>query len=437
MQAWSLFLDTIEEQLGAETTTKWLRSLKVIHFDAGNLYLEAESSFQVDWFEEHIRARAKKTFVNNNFRPIKIHLTCATQEIHPPSSDQEKTASSPSFTLAQDPLLPEYQEKQYIFSAENAILQQLLAQTASPTPPTFNPIFLYGPSCSGKTHLLQAFAHAMSSTHQNVLYVHAQTFTENLVRSIRSGHMQQFRHTYRFADVLIIDDIQYLERKAATQEEFFHTFNHLHNQNKQIILSANTPPGMLQNIEPRLISRFEWGLSLPIIKLEKEQLFTLIEQRSQQLQINLTESSKRFLLEEFGANPKSLQKALNAIYLRASSYQRALSPPKIQVILKDLIEEERREILTPEKITHIVSDFYDLRPEDILGKSQRQECTTPRQIAMFFCRTTLKMPYTKIGAHFGRDHSTVITSVRGIKEKIQVRDSSVATAISTLQQKMQ
>jgi len=437
MQAWELFLHKLEEDLGEETVKQWLRPLKIIHFDAGNLYLEADSSFQVDWFEEHVRATAKQKFINNNFRPIKIHLTCTTHKPPEEKGDNRDFPSSPPPVLTKDPLLPEYKKSEFIFNESNQILAKLLSETGSSSEILFNPIFLYGGPCSGKTHLLQAFAHELQKKNNKVLYLRLETFTENLVRAIRNGNMLDFRKVYRNIDVLIVDDVQQLGKKTATQEEFFHTFNTLHNQNKQIILSANVAPGSLQYVEPRLISRFEWGLSLPIAKLEKNDLLLMTESKCRQMGLSVTEPARRFIVESFSNNPKSIQKALQALYLRASSYNRSLSPAKIQIILKDLLDKESEESLSPEKIVTHVADFYGLNTKDIMSKSQTQECTTPRQLAMFLCRSLLKMPFTKIGDHFGRDHSTVIASVKITEEKIQARDKELIPALAAIEQKVQ
>ena len=437
MQAWESFLDKLKSDLGEETIIKWLRPLKIVHFDAGNLYLEAESSFQIDWFEEHIRAEAKKTFINNNFRPIKIHLTCANKQPLKGKTDKQEILPPSPFVIIRDQLLPDYTKNQFIFSEANQILSHLLTQTISSKELVFNPIFFYGGPCTGKTHLLQAFAYELQKIHTNVLYVRAETFTENLVKAIRNGNMLDFRKSHRHIDVLIIDDVQHLGRKMATQEEFFHTFNTLYNQGKQIILSANVPPGSLQYIEPRLISRFEWGLSLPILKLEKADLLLMVENRCRQLDLPLAEPSRRFIIESFSANPKSIQRALDALYIRASSAKRSLTPPKIQLILKDLLEQEQKEVLSPERIVSHIADFYGLSSKDILSKSQTQECTTPRQLAMFLCRSQLKMPFMKIGEYFNRDHSTVISSVKIMEEKIQKRDKEISPALAAIQQKIQ
>jgi chromosomal replication initiator protein len=440
MQAWESFLSTLEKQLGNEAITRWLRPLKVVHFDACNLYLEAQNSFQIEWFEEHIRSKAKSQFRNNNAHPIKIHLTSAEMERRERKEKKETPQpSAPRFILHKNPLLSELTSENFLFSPSNQILSSLLSSSKqSDWTSEFNPLFLYGAPSSGKTHLLQAFAHNFQSKNLRVLYIKTETFTENVVQAIRTGNMQDFRKEHRHTDVLIVDDVQHLGKKSATQEEFFHTFNTLQSQGKQIVLSADTAPSLLQEIEPRLISRFEWGLVLPIHKLEKEYLLKMLKNRCKTLSFPLSEPVLQFLIETFSSNVKSLQTSLEALILRTPSIRpSSLSVSQVQEILYDLTEYEKKNALNPRQIIAYVAGFFSLSPEEILSKAQTKECAIPRQIAMFLCRNELKMPFTKIGEHFKRDHSTVISSVRSVEEKIQKKDRELTSVLAVIQQKIQ
>jgi chromosomal replication initiator protein len=432
MRAWETFLETVKQQLGDETTEKWLRPLKVIHFDACNLYLEAETNFQVEWFEEHIRTLARQKLLNGNFHPIKIHLTCKGQLPAKEKKEKEEKEAPIPFTLRKDPILDEYTKENFLFGKDNPILAKLLDEPEI----QFNPLFLYGAPSTGKTHLLQVLTKEVLKKGLIPLYVKAETFTENVVRAIRSGNMQEFRKAHRHVDVLIIDDVQYLAGKAATQEEFFHTFNALHGIGKQVILSANVAPFFLENIEPRLVSRFEWGLSLPIAKLKDNELILMMQNRAKELDLPLGEKEIKFLISSFSSNPKSLQRSLEALCLRAEDKQQ-ITIPIIKALLRDLLMREKRELLTPDKIVKYVSKFYDLQAKDILGKSQTQECALPRQMAMFLCRKRLNMPFSKIGDYFSRDHSTVMTSVKSLDKKTKSGDSEASSALAAINRKIE
>ncbi|MDP1879623.1 MAG: DnaA/Hda family protein [Parachlamydiaceae bacterium] len=432
MQAWEEFLQQQEVDLGRETVEKWLRSLKIQRFDACNLYLEAKDSFQALWFEEHIRGKAHVSLVNGNHKKIKIHLSVANVIEKPGKIPKDKSKSSfnpfnAPFQLYFDELDPHATFDQYIQTEENELTIKLLHEMGGISSnnkeiPFFNPVYIYGPSGSGKTHLLMSLAHAYKAQGLNTIYARAETFTSHVVTAIRAGQMNIFRQAYRNADVLIIDDIHVFSKKGATQEEFFHTFNTLHLENKQIILASNRLPQELQSVEPRLISRFEWGIVLPLKALGNQELERLLKSKQEALNFHLPPKISEFLLESFTSHPKALIKSLEALVLRLHLGQehtiQGLTIPAVKILINDLLQEEIKSALTPQKIVESAGAHFGIRTEDILGKAQTKECTLPRQISMHFCRHKLKLPFTKIGDIFDRDHSTVMASVRFIQTSL-------------------
>ena len=451
MHLWEKFLQQQEAEIGSETVRKWLRSLKIQRFDACNLYLEAKDSFQVLWFEEHIRAKAQSRLVNGSHKNIKIHLSIANanpdlKKQKPPTRKSKETKGA-QFQLNFESLDPHCLFDHFIVTQENLLSYQLLSEigkvpadlTTSPAPlslttslGSFNPIYIYGPSGSGKTHLLMSVAHHCRALGYKSLYVRAELFTDHVVSAIRAGEMSLFRDAYRNADILIVDDVHIFSRKGATQEEFFHTFNTLHLNGKQIILSANCSPQELQLIEPRLISRFEWGLVSPLTPLQQEESKKLIQAKANALNFYLPTKIIDFLVETFTSTPKALIKAFEAIVLRlhldAHHSAQHLSIQTVKTLLSDLLIEEQKSALTSGKIIQFTAEYYGLRPEDILGKSQTRECALPRQIAMHLCREKLKMPYMKIGDLFSRDHSTVMSSVKHIQKLLDENHPEVTSA---------
>lgn len=431
MKAWENFLKIEEKEIGSATVKKWLSSLKVLRFDAANLHLEAKDSFQAHWFEEHIRPKLAKKLLSVAHRPIKVHLTVAKSPAADPAKETKKTKVAPPLKLQWESPDQSQTFGNFIWSEGNLIIQKLLGQVVDRTAdPSFNPIFLYGPPGSGKTHLLNALALELGKTSLKTLFVKAETFTGHVVEAIRAGQMQQFRAAYRHADILIIDDIQIFANKGSTQEEFFHTFNTLHVATHTIILSANTPPRELVGIEPRLVSRFEWGISLGLYPLKKNDLKKLVLQRADERGVVLTEKTQDFLLETFTQSPKSLMRAIDAMALRL--------PPKacshveeLKRVLGDLIQAELAALVTPEKVIRTVAEHWGILVEDILGKSQSRECVLPRQVAMSLCRHHLELPFTKIGTLFDRDHSTVISAIRHVGKK-QESDKELASSLNIL-----
>lgn len=427
MREWEEFLALQERELGHETVKKWLRTLKIIKYDAWNLHLEAKDPFQALWFEEHIRSKAVKSFRNGNERPIQIHLKSPLPKKEPPVRGAvKKGRNAPAErSFAADPLDPSLTLEEFLFENDNQLIRHLLNdlflayETRPLGVPPFNPIYFYGAEGSGKSHLLTGIALQAVHLGLKTLYIRAETFAGHVVSAIRSGEMAAFRQAYRNLDLLLVDDVDFFSKKGATQEEFFHTFNTLHLAGKGIILSARTIPSELPSIEPRLVSRFEWGIVLPTHSLEETRLPHMLRKKSEQLRLPFSDALLAFLATTFSSRPARAVQALQALALRISHTHTeagAISPVTASAILSDLIREEKRSALTPAKIVQKVAEYYGVREEDLLGKGQKKEFTLPRQLAMALCREKLKMPFMKIGELFDRDHSTVMASVRRIQK---------------------
>lgn len=437
MKAWEDFLLSLEGELGVDTVKKWLRSLQVVRFDACNLFLEAKDSFQALWFEEHIRKRVIENFVNNNHKKIRVHLAIVNRQGQTIKKPKTAAVSAPpSFQLQFDPLDPYCSFEHFIEQEENTLAVKVLKTEQG----VYNPILLCGGAGVGKTHLLMAAASTLRDAGKKALYARSETFTEHVVSAIRSGEMRKFRETYRNVDALLIDDVHLFSRKGATQEELFHTFNTLHTEGKQLIFSANCYPKDLVDIEPRLVSRFEWGIVLPLHTPTNRE--PLLQKKAAALHFPLPPKVAEFLLESFKSSLKALMRSLEALILRShvqrSDNQLLFRPMTVQLAkhyLADLLIQETQAALTPQKIIQYCAEQYGIRPEDILGKAQTRDCTEPRQLAMYLCRKELKLPYTKIGEAFGRDHSTVMTSIKQIESGLEQRLPNLMTALGTIEKK--
>ena len=400
MKEWLQFIQELECQLGKESVEKWCP--KCAHFDAANIYLEAKDSFQITWFEEYAQPKLKG-LVNQNGRPIKVHF------LKEPKKELPQKTPTSKFTITEDPIDPEMTLENFVISEDNLVVHKILTEDSS-----FNPIYIYGSKGVGKTHLLMGAAHYHEKQGKRVFFVKATSFTEHFVQAIRLAEMQAFRKIYRDIDVLIIDDVNIFSKKSATQEEFFHTFNTLHTLGRPIILSATHPPTELQEIEPRLISRFEWGISLEVNRIN---VHDILKSKAEIWQFPLSENLRNWLVSSF---PKDPILALQALIYRA----KGITPSIIlaEKLLKDLLEKEKQEALTSEKIIKKVAICYGITSEDILGKSQVKTIALPRKVAMYYCREKLKLPFQTIGKVFSKDHSTVMSSCKQIQKALDKKE---------------
>lgn len=457
MKAWDNFLKEIERELGVDTVNKWLRTLHVVRYDARNLYLEAKDAFQALWFDEHIRKKTEVLLLNNNRKQIRVHLKIASNSPKQKMVNRKKEGKHdsepplPKFTPIFDEPNQLYTFGNFVDSESNVLAYKLLCKITNYDPVSgkiipsnselsaFNPLYLHGSEGTGKTHLLMATACALKERGLTVLYARAETFTEHVIKAMRGGEMSLFRHAYRNIDVLLIDDVHVFSRKVATQEEFFHTFNTLHLAGKQIILSANCSPAELQHIEPRLISRFEWGIVLPLETLQPNEVTRVLERKAKSLQVPLSPKVQDYLVSTFTSSMKSLTKALEALLLRHHLQRQnekhsfsSITVKSAQHLLADLIHEEKKCILTAEKIVEKVANQFGIKPKDILSKAQSRDCVLPRHIAMHLCRHRLRIPYTKIGEIFSRDHSTVMSSVKLIQKGVDSVNQQITAPYNSI-----
>ena len=450
MQLWHEFLESIAPLFGKPTIDTWVRTLTVLAYDESSLKLEAQDSFQAIWFKEHIKPLLKQKFLTARGTPFKVTLHIKNEKKGVPKEEDAQQQEGPLFPT--DPLEAHSHFSQYVADPTNEMPFKLFSnlvgyngssfETPTLTLSEFNPIYLYGPSGVGKTHLVMALCSALKNKGHTAIYVKAETFTDHVIQAYRNTQINEFRATYRNVDCLIVDDIHILARKTTTQEELFHTFNHLHTRGKQIIFTANCAPRELGGIEERLISRFEWGIALPLNKLGEQQKVTILRKRANMLQFPLNELTEEYMLETFVSHTP-LTKALEALVLRChvdSKYtgksSRSITPDDVNHLLADFIQLEKKHAITPEKLVKIVARSFRVTTDDILGKSKAKEFVVPRQVAMYFCRTELNLPYLKIGSIFTRDHSTVMSSVKQIEKKLKDQDSDIASSIGSVQKQL-
>ncbi|MER6614688.1 chromosomal replication initiator protein DnaA [Streptomyces xantholiticus] len=325
-------------------------------------------------------------------------------------------------------LNPKYLFDTFVIGASNRFAHAAAVAVAEAPAKAYNPLFIYGESGLGKTHLLHAIGHYARSLYPGtrVRYVSSEEFTNEFINSIRDGKGDTFRKRYRDVDILLVDDIQFLASKESTQEEFFHTFNTLHNANKQIVLSSDRPPKQLMTLEDRLRNRFEWGLTTDVQPPELETRIAILRKKAVQEQLNAPPEVLEFIASRISRNIRELEGALIRVTAFASLNRQPVDLGLTEIVLKDLIPggEDAAPEITAGAIMAATADYFGLTVEDLCGSSRSRVLVTARQIAMYLCRELTDLSLPKIGAQFGgRDHTTVMHADRKIRALMAERRS--------------
>ncbi|MEU6702313.1 chromosomal replication initiator protein DnaA [Streptomyces wuyuanensis] len=325
-------------------------------------------------------------------------------------------------------LNPKYLFDTFVIGASNRFAHAAAVAVAEAPAKAYNPLFIYGESGLGKTHLLHAIGHYARSLYPGtrVRYVSSEEFTNEFINSIRDGKGDTFRKRYRDVDILLVDDIQFLASKESTQEEFFHTFNTLHNANKQIVLSSDRPPKQLMTLEDRLRNRFEWGLTTDVQPPELETRIAILRKKAVQEQLNAPPEVLEFIASRISRNIRELEGALIRVTAFASLNRQPVDLGLTEIVLKDLIPggEDSAPEITAGAIMAATADYFGLTVEDLCGSSRSRVLVTARQIAMYLCRELTDLSLPKIGAQFGgRDHTTVMHADRKIRALMAERRS--------------
>jgi chromosomal replication initiator protein len=341
-----------------------------------------------------------------------------------PSSDGSGLGQPPR--PAQARLNPKYTFETFVIGSSNRFAHAAAVAVAEAPAKAYNPLFIYGDSGLGKTHLLHAIGHYAQSLYQGlkVRYVSSEEFTNDFINMIRDGKQDGFRRRYRDVDVLLVDDIQFLENKEGTQEEFFHTFNTLHNASKQIVISSDRAPKRLVTLEDRLRSRFEWGLLTDVQPPELETRIAILRKKAVQDRLNAPPEALEYIASRISTNIRELEGALIRVTAFASLNRQSVDLQLAEFVLKDLIPETHGPEITAATIMGQTASYFGLSIEDLCGTSRSRVLVTARQIAMYLCRELTDLSLPKIGQQFGgRDHTTVMHADRKIRSLMAERRS--------------
>jgi chromosomal replication initiator protein len=323
-------------------------------------------------------------------------------------------------------LNPKYSFDSFVIGQSNRFAHAAAVAVAEAPAKAYNPLFIYGDSGLGKTHLLHAIGHYAMSLYPGirVRYVSSEEFTNDFINSIANNRGSLFQQRYRNIDILLIDDIQFLQGKAETQEAFFHTFNTLHDHNKQVVITSDVPPKHLTGFEDRMRSRFEWGLITDVQAPDLETRIAILRKKAQSERLQVPDEILEYMASKVSSNIRELEGTLIRVTAFASLNRTPVDMPLVQTVLKDLITDDTDNVVAPVDIITATADYFKLTVDDLYGSSRSQAVATARQIAMYLCRELTSLSLPKIGQLFGnRDHTTVMYANKKISELMKERRS--------------
>lgn len=460
-ELWQAALGQLELSLFTKTGSKthystWFKNTFISSFESLRVVVGVPNGFTKAWLEKKYHVDILKAIQNVTGEPVKeimykvelraqvpqeissqttVGITVAPESSEAPANNEAEVMETTNVFG----LNPRYNFDNFIVGKTNE-LAHAAAQAVAEKPGRYNPLFVYGGVGLGKTHLLQAIGHKMleMAPRSKVLYVSSERFTNEFIHSIRSGRAKEFKDTYRTVDLLMIDDIQFISAKEGTQEEFFHTFNALHQANKQIIMSSDRPPKAIPSIEQRLVSRFEWGMIVDISTPDLETRIAILESKCKEKGYEIPREMLSFVATAVHSNVRELEGALNKIiaYHQFKNIRPSVESVREMMTSFTAAAQAGKKNLTTKQLLDTVAAYFDLPIPDLLGKCREKRLAFPRQIIMFLMREELKSSYPTIGKMMGgRDHTTAIHAYNKILKELE-EDEKLKHDISLIKQRL-
>lgn len=447
---WSKTLSLLRENLNHQTFITWFEPIKPISLSDKQLTVQIPSQFFYEFIEKHYSELIKRSLqitigddaeilysvvMNNKTEVINNHKKIPLPQT-PQKTNQFDNDSRNYATQLND----RYTFENFVEGGNNQFARAAaLAVSNSPGKTTFNPLVIYGGVGLGKTHLIQAVGNAIfknNGVNPKTLYVSSEKFTVEFIDSIKHNRAQEFSINYRNIDVLLVDDIQFFTNKERTQEEFFHTFNTLHQNEKQIVLTSDRPPKELKGIEERLISRFQWGLVVDIQPPDLETRIAILEKKAEENELKLPQEIIEIFATNITSNIRELEGSLIRLMAKSSLQGEDVTIDLAKAVLKDLSLGNRRN-LSIEEIQRIVCDHYKIPEDMIRAKNRKKEVSLARQISMYLSKSMTAHSLKTIGLHFGgRDHSTVVHAIQTI-EQLRKKDKTIKDDLTALARKIE
>lgn len=424
-ELWVATLEKIEEKISKPSFDTWLKNTKAVKLEENTIIISAPNDFARDWLENqytklisNVLAELTGAHLATKFIIPDIHAPADEVKAVPKPKTNVQNGNEPPKTM----LNPKYTFDTFVIGAGNRFAHAASLAVAEAPAKAYNPLFIYGGVGLGKTHLMHAIGHYVREhdPNANVVYLSSEKFTNEFINAIMDNKTINFRNKYRNIDVLLIDDIQFIAGKESTQEEFFHTFNALHEESKQIIISSDRPPKEIPTLEDRLRSRFEWGLITDITPPDLETRIAILTKKAKAEGLDIPNEVMLYIANQIDTNIRELEGALIRVVAYSSLVNQDIDAPLAADALKDIIPSSKPKIITIQGIQAVVGEKYNIKLDDFIAKKRTRSIAFPRQIAMYLSRELTDFSLPKIGDEFGgRDHTTVIHAHEKISKLLE------------------
>jgi len=437
---WTQTTDQIRTLLNTETYNLWFSTVQPVSLNQSSITLEVPNEFSEVWLKDNYLELLQDALATASGRKLNIKFTIADSAAPAPAKAARGKKSATAKKVSDGDLVfnPRNTFDTFVVGNNNSFAHAAAMAVAQQPGKAYNPLFLYGGTGLGKTHLLHAVGQHVVSTKKGakVSYVSSEKFTNEYIAAIQENQLVKFRKKYRQTDVLLIDDIQFLAGKERIQEEFFHTFNALHEAHKQIVLTCDRPASEIQNLEHRLVSRFEWGLVTDLQPPDVETRLAILRNKVKTMGVEIPEDVLTFLANRIRTNIRRLEGALIRVASYAHLTGKQLTNDVVENLLREILQEEGRHTITMEVIQKKVAEKFDLRMADMTSKRRPENIAFPRQIAMFLSRQLTEHSLSAIGEAFGgRDHGTVLHACRLVKDRMEI-DANVRQTVHYLEKQL-
>jgi chromosomal replication initiator protein len=420
-QAWQAARGQLQMEMPKAAFDTWVRDADFVSYEDGSFMIGVANAYARDWLQSRLASTVTRLLAGIMNRTVEVRFI-VWQNGSKSAEPQDAVVEEDLAFIDHHPCLnPKYSFENFVVGPSNRLAHAASMAVAEKPAQAYNPLFLYGGVGLGKTHLLHAIGNLCHRRGLQVLYVSSEEFTNDLINAIRSHTTQAFRDKYRSIDVLLVDDIQFIAGKESTQEEFFHTFNTLHGQDKQIIVSSDRPPKALVTLEERLTSRFEWGLTADIQPPDFETRQAILRSKADRIGCNMPDDLMALIARRVQSNIRELEGALTRVAAFADLSGLPYSPQLVETSLADLLP--RRSEVRPDEIVRRVAEAFSLPVDSLLGRDRSRGVALPRQIAMYLMREEANISLPQIGeALGGRDHTTVMYGCDKVAEMLEQDD---------------